>query len=46
VPGELAPLTDLGPLLARAAASTNDLAVRLELAPVSLPASVADQLVA
>ena len=46
VPGGLAPLTDLGPMLARAAASTNDLAVRLELVPVSLPAPVADQLVA
>jgi len=46
VPGGLAPLTDLGPKLERAAASTNDLAVRLELVPVTLPSSVADQLVA
>jgi len=40
------PLTDLGPQLERAAASTDDLSVRLELAPVTLPPPVADQLVA
>jgi signal transduction histidine kinase len=45
-PGGLAPLTDLGPKLERAAASTDDLAVLLELVPVTLPCSVADQLVA
>jgi hypothetical protein len=39
-------LTDLGPKLERAAASTGDLAVRLELVPVTLPSLVADQLVA
>jgi len=44
--GELAGLTDLGPKLERAAASTDELAVRLELAPVTLPSPVADQLVA
>ncbi len=41
-----APLTDLGPKLEQAAASTGDLAVRLDLAPVSLPSLVADQLAA
>jgi signal transduction histidine kinase len=46
VPGGLAPLTDLTPKLEQAAASTDDLAVRLKLAPVTLPSSVADQLVA
>jgi signal transduction histidine kinase len=46
VPGGLAPLTDLGPNLERAAASTGDLAVRLKLVPVTLPSPVADQLVA
>ena len=46
VPGGLAPLTDLGPKLERAAASTGDLAVRLKLVPVTLPSPVADQLVA
>ena len=46
VPGEVAPLTDLGPMLERAAASTDDLAVRLQFVPVSLPSPVADQLVA
>jgi signal transduction histidine kinase len=45
-PGEPAPLTDLGPKLEQAAASTDDLAVRLELVPVTLPAPVVDQLVA
>ena len=45
-PGESAPLTGLGPKLEQAAASTGDLAVRLELVPVTLPAPVADQLVA
>ena len=42
----VAELTDLGPKLERAAASTDDLAVRLELVPVTLPSPVADQLVA
>jgi signal transduction histidine kinase len=42
----LAPLTDLGPKLERAAASTGDLAVGLKLVPVTLPSPVADQLVA
>ncbi|HEY1624279.1 MAG TPA: ATP-binding protein [Streptosporangiaceae bacterium] len=46
VAGELAPLTDLSPKLERAAASTDDLAVRLTLAPATLPSPVADQLVA
>jgi signal transduction histidine kinase len=46
VPGELAPLTDLRPRLERAAASTDDLAVRLKLVPVTLPSPVADQLIA
>jgi signal transduction histidine kinase len=46
VAGGLAPLTDLTPKLERAAASTDELAVRLTLAPVTLPSSVADQLVA
>jgi signal transduction histidine kinase len=46
VPDGPAPLTDLGPKLERAAASTSDLAVRLKLAPVTLPSAVADQLVA
>jgi len=46
VPGGLAPLTDLGPKLERAAASTDDLAVRLQLVPVTLPSPVADQLAA
>jgi signal transduction histidine kinase len=45
VPGALVPLTDLGPALELAAASTGDLAVRLELVPVTLPSPVADQLV-
>src|SRR6185437_9481408 len=42
----LAPLTDLSPKLERAAAGTGDLAVRLELVPVTLPSPVADQLAA
>jgi signal transduction histidine kinase len=46
VPGGLAPLADLGPKLERAAASTDDMAVRLKLVPVTLPSPVADQLVA
>jgi signal transduction histidine kinase len=46
VPGVPAPLTDLTPKLQRAAASTGDLAVRLQLVPVTLPSPVADQLVA
>jgi len=46
VPDGLAPLTDLGPKLERAAASTDDLAVRLKLVPVTLPSSVADQIAA
>ena len=46
VPDPLAPLTDLRPKLERAAASTDDLAVRLKLVPVTLPSPVADQLVA
>jgi len=41
-----APLTDLSPKLERAAAGTGDLAVRLELVPVTLPSPVADQLAA
>jgi signal transduction histidine kinase len=39
-------LIDLGPELERAAASTDDLAVRLDLVPVTLPSPVADQLAA
>jgi signal transduction histidine kinase len=46
VPGGLAPLTDLRPKLERAAASTGDLAVQLELVPVTLPSPVADQVAA
>jgi signal transduction histidine kinase len=45
-PGAQAPLTDLRPKLERAAASIDDLAVRLKLVPVTLPSPVADQLVA
>ena len=41
-----APLTDLRPKLERAAAGPGDLAVRLELVPVTLPSPVADQLAA
>ena len=39
-------LTELGPRLERAAAGTDELAVRLDLAPVTLPALVAGQLAA
>ena len=46
VPTGSAPLTELRPKLEQAAASTDDLAVRLKLAPVTLPSPVADQLVA
>jgi signal transduction histidine kinase len=46
VPVGLAPLSDLRPKLERATASTDDLAVRLKLVPVTLPSPVADQLVA
>jgi signal transduction histidine kinase len=46
VPGRLAPLSDLRPKLEGAAASTDHLAVRLKLVPVTLPSPVADQLVA
>jgi signal transduction histidine kinase len=46
VPGGQAPLADLGPMLERVAASTNDLAVRLQVVPVLLPSPVADQIVA
>jgi signal transduction histidine kinase len=46
VPSGPAPLTDLIPKLERVAVSTNDLAVRLKLVPVTLPSPVADQLVA
>ena len=45
-PDGLAPLTDLRPKLEQAAASTDELAVRLRLVPVTLPSAVADQLVA
>jgi signal transduction histidine kinase len=45
-PGWSEELTDLGPQLERAAASTGDLEVRLNLVPVALPSPVADQLVA
>ena len=46
VPGEQAPLTDLRAKLERAAGSTDGLAVRLRLLPVTVPSGVADQLVA
>jgi signal transduction histidine kinase len=46
VPGGSTSLTDLSPKLEQAAASTDDLAVQLELGPVTLPSPVADQLVA
>jgi signal transduction histidine kinase len=46
VPGGPALMTDLTPKLKQAAASTDDLAVQLRLAPVTLPSPVADQLVA
>jgi signal transduction histidine kinase len=45
-PGGSAPLADLRPKLEQVAVSTNDLAVRLELVPVTLPSPVADQLAA
>jgi len=45
-PAGLAPLTDLTPKLELAAASADDLAVRLRLTPVTLPAPVTDQLAA
>jgi signal transduction histidine kinase len=45
-PDGAAPLTDLTPKLERVAAGTDDLAVLLKLAPVTLPSPVADQLVA
>jgi signal transduction histidine kinase len=45
-PGWPAPLTDLSPKLKRAVASAGDLAVRLELVPVTVPSPVADQLAA
>ncbi len=45
-PGAPAPLTDLRRKLERAAASAEDLAVGLNLVPVTLPSPVADQLVA
>jgi signal transduction histidine kinase len=46
VPSGRPALTDLRPQLERAAASTVDLFVELDLAPVTLPSPVADQLVA
>ena len=46
VPDGSAALTDLRPELERVAVGSNDLAVRLKLVPVTLPAPVADQLVA
>jgi signal transduction histidine kinase len=46
VQSEPAPLTDLRPPLERAAASTDDLAVRLRLGTVTLPSPVAHQLAA
>jgi two-component system NarL family sensor kinase len=46
VPSGLVALTDLSPKLELAAASTIDLAVRLDLVPVTLPSPVADQLAA
>ena len=45
-PGDPAALTDLGPKLERATASTGNLAVRLTLVPVTVPPPVADQLAA
>jgi len=44
--GGPAELTDLSPRLEQAAATADDLAVRLNLVPVTLPSPVADQLVA
>src|SRR5262249_9275781 len=46
VPGGLAPLTDLRPKLERAAASTDDLAVRLKLVPVTRRLRAGDRLAA
>jgi signal transduction histidine kinase len=46
MPAGPAPLTDLAPKLEQAAASTDGLAVRLKLVPVTLPSTVADQLAA
>jgi signal transduction histidine kinase len=46
MPSGLVALTDLSPKLQLAAASTADLAVRLDLVPVTLPSPVADQLAA
>jgi signal transduction histidine kinase len=46
VPAGLATLTDLTPKLEQAVAGLDDLAVQLELVPVTLPSPVADQLVA
>jgi signal transduction histidine kinase len=46
VPDEAAPLTDLSGRLEEAAVSIDDLAVRLKLVPVTLPSTVANQLVA
>jgi len=45
VPNGRSPLTDLRPKLELATVSTEDLAVRLELVPVTVPSPVADQLV-
>jgi len=45
-PAVPASLTDLRPELERAAASTRELAVRLELAPVTVPSGVADHIAA
>ncbi len=46
MPPRLAPLTDLTAKLESAAASVDELAVRLRLVPVTLPSPVADQVVA
>jgi len=46
VTGGPVPLSDLRPKLEQVAASTQDLAVRLNLVPVTLPSPVTDQLVA
>ncbi|HEX9065406.1 MAG TPA: ATP-binding protein [Streptosporangiaceae bacterium] len=46
VAGGRAPLTDVRPTLERVAASTGDLAVRLNLAPVTLPSPITDQVAA
>jgi signal transduction histidine kinase len=45
-PSGLAPMTDLRPKLELAAASIDNVAVRLKLVPVTLPSPVADQLAA